>query len=64
MRIMNTKRSLTTALLWFLGGLAFLVAWLLSSPRPILTMVAAVLFFLVAAVTLWRGRKTPSPPAT
>lgn len=45
-----------TAILWFLGGAAFLVAGLISEPRRPLTLIGAAAFFAVGVASLVRGR--------
>jgi hypothetical protein len=48
-------KSRKLALLWFVGGVAFLVAGLLSSPRQPFALAAGLLYFAVAITTLKRG---------
>ena len=50
---MNSKK---TAILWFIGGTAFLVAGLISEPPRPLTLVAAVAFFAVGIASIMRER--------
>jgi hypothetical protein len=45
-----------TAILWFLGGAAFLVAGLISEPRRPLTLIAAAAFFAVGVASIVRDR--------
>lgn len=49
---MSTRR---TAALWFTGGIAFLVAGLMSEPRNLLTFVAAIAFFAVGIASILRS---------
>jgi len=49
---MSTRR---TAVLWFIGGTAFLVAGLMSEPRSLLTFVAAIAFFAVGIASILRA---------
>ncbi len=49
---MNKPRM--TALLWFLGGLAFLVSGWLSEPTRPLSFVAGVAFLLLGVLSLRR----------
>jgi hypothetical protein len=57
-------RSQKVAVLWFLGGAAFLVAGLITEPRRPLTIGVGILFFVVGIVSITRDRRSPSPPAT
>ena len=52
-----------TAALWFLGGVALVVAGLLSDPHRPLAVVAGVLFFAVGISTLARSRGSFAPPS-
>ena len=52
-----------TAALWFLGGVALVVAGLLSDPRRPFAVVAGVLFFVVGFSTIARGRGSIAPPS-
>jgi len=44
-----------TAVLWFIGGAAFLVAGLLSESRSPLAFVAAIAFFAVGIASILRS---------
>lgn len=51
-----------TASLWFLGGVALVVAGLLSDPHRPLAIVAGVLFFVVGISSIARGRGSSATP--
>lgn len=55
-------RSHLTAVLWFLGGAAFIVAGFISEPRHRLTFGVGILFIVVGLVTLRRSRGTGDSP--
>jgi len=59
----SVRQPQTAAVLWFVGGLAFVVVWLISDPRRGFSLVAGLLVFVVGIVTLIRGRRMPPPPA-
>jgi hypothetical protein len=53
-------RSQKAGVLWFLGGVAFVVAgWMDETRRPI-DIAAGILFFIVGFVSIARGRRAPS----
>lgn len=56
------KNTRLAAWLWFLAGIAFVVAGFLMKGRQTSFFAVAVLDFGVAIVTL-RRKNTPSPPA-
>jgi hypothetical protein len=50
------KGSQKAAVLWFLGGVAFLVYGSITEPRHALNVGVGVLFFVVGIVSFTRGR--------
>lgn len=57
------KRTRLAAWLWFLAGIAFVVAGIVMQGRQTSFFAVAVLDFAVAIITLKRAR-APVPPTT
>jgi hypothetical protein len=54
-------RSQRSAILWFLAGVAFLVAGLITNPRRPFLIALGAAYFAIAALSLHRARG-PRPP--
>lgn len=44
-------------ILWLIAAMAMLVAYLMAEPRRPFTLIAAVLFFVVAGMVFRKGRR-------
>jgi cell division protein FtsW (lipid II flippase) len=62
-RMMEKQASMNrfrlAAILWFLAGIAFVVAGLIMEPRRLFVSAVGVFFFLLALVFLLRARREP-----